>query len=63
MANPCEFCELLTINPEDEYGQFVCDNCEQNKAEAAWERQCEDFHGGAGPLPLIEQQRQALKFK
>ena len=27
----CEFCELLTINSEDEYGQFVCDNCEQNR--------------------------------
>lgn len=42
---------------------FRCDDCEQNKAEAAYERQCEDFHGGSGPLPLIEQQRQSLRFE
>lgn len=62
-VNACERCEHPTHNAENEYGEFICDNCEQNAAEAAYERFCEDFHGGGGPLPLIEQQRQALKFK
>jgi ribosomal protein L37AE/L43A len=59
----CRDCDNDTVNPMNEYGEFVCDDCVQNEAEAAYERQCEAFHGGGGPLPLIEQQRQALKFK
>jgi hypothetical protein len=61
--HPCEFCELLTNNEEDEYGQFVCDDCEQNKAELAWERHCENLHGGGGAPPLGEQLIQARKLK
>lgn len=62
----CSDCgEMVSAKTYDgiEDDDFRCDDCEQNAAEAAYERQCEDFHGGAGPLPLIEQQRQALKFK
>lgn len=62
-ANLCDRCDAPTSNAEDEYGEFVCDDCLDNECERAYERQCEDFHGGAEPLPLIEQQRQALKFK
>lgn len=63
MPARCTSCDNTTLNPENEYGEFVCDGCEQNAAEAAYERQCEDFHGGGGPLPLREQQIQALKLK
>jgi hypothetical protein len=65
MFNPhrCDNCDGSTLNPEDEYGEFICDDCIQSAAERDYERRCEAFHGGDGPLPLIEQQRQALKFK
>lgn len=63
MINPCDKCEQPTTADENEYGEFICDDCGQKAAEAAYERLCEDFHGGGGPLQLIEQQRQALKLK
>lgn len=59
-ANLCDCCDTPTANPEDDYGEFVCDNCLDNRAEHAWERHCTDYEG---PLPLIEQQRQAMKLK
>ena len=30
-----------------------------NQDERAWERQCERFYGGGGPLPLRQQQIEA----
>jgi hypothetical protein len=60
-ANLCDKCDAPTANPENDYGEFVCDTCEDNAAERAWERHCTDYDSGL--LPLIEQQRQALKFK
>jgi hypothetical protein len=43
---------------ENEYGEFICDDCEQNKAEAAYERFCEDFHdGGATQFKTLQQQQ------
>ncbi len=41
LIDPEEFLEL------EEFGnEVLCSNCEQNAAEAAWERHCEDFHDG-----------------
>ena len=59
----CDTCDSVKDVSENEYSEFVCESCEQNATERAWERHCEAFHGGGGPLPLIEQQRQALKLK
>ncbi|HEX7893597.1 MAG TPA: hypothetical protein VF447_05340 [Terriglobales bacterium] len=56
MPAPCERCNWVTNNPENEYGEFICDDCEQNAAEAAWERFCGDFYGGSDPLTIREKQ-------
>jgi len=56
-------CDAPTDNPENDYGEVICSDCEQNAAEAAWERHCEAFYCGDGPLPLLQQQINALKFK
>lgn len=62
----CEKCGCK-LNGEAAYVEATdevwCHSCADNAAEAAYERYCEDFHGGGGPLPLLEQQRQAMKFK
>lgn len=63
MPAPCERCSWVTTNPENEYGEFICDDCEQNAAEAAWERYCENFYGGSDPLTIREQQIEARRFK
>lgn len=65
MSNPCDRCDCPTDAPENEYGEHVCDDCEQNRAEAAYERLCEDFHDGGSTQfqTLREQQIEALKFK
>jgi hypothetical protein len=55
---PCERCDCATTNPENEYGEFICDDCEQNAAERAYERMCEDFHdGGSTSWPDAERKR------
>lgn len=61
----CERCDCSTSNPENDYGEFICDNCEQNAAEAAYERHCEDFHDGGCTrfISLAQQQAEARKFK
>ncbi len=63
--NICERCDCATTNPENEYGEFICDNCEQNAAEAAYERHCEDFHddGCTRFNSLRDQQIEAQKLK
>jgi hypothetical protein len=54
----CERCDCGTPNAENEYGEFICDNCEQNAAEAAYERHCEDFHdGGCTRFNSLQQQQ------
>lgn len=56
--NDCVRCGHETINPENDYGEFVCDSCEDNAAEAAWERHCEDFHdGGSAQFKTLQQQQ------
>jgi len=62
-ANLCDRCDAPTANRENDYGEFICDDCEQNAAERAWDRHCESFYGGDGPLPLREQLIQARRLK
>ncbi|KRQ11895.1 hypothetical protein AOQ73_05670 [Bradyrhizobium pachyrhizi] len=59
----CDACNAPTTEPENEYGEFICKDCAQDRAEAAWERHCDALHGGGGPLPLREQQIAALRLK
>lgn len=61
----CKRCDSRTSNPENEYGEFICDNCAQNAAEAAYERHCEDFHDGGCTRfnSPRDQQIEALKLK
>jgi Histidine kinase len=49
MTKKCDRCDHLVpkYTVEDAYGEFVCDSCDQNEAEAAYERYCEAFHDGA----------------
>ena len=63
--NDCTGCGDPTITPEDDYGEFVCDNCSQNRAEAAWERHQESYHDGGSTTfrSLRDQQIEALKLK
>jgi ribosomal protein L37AE/L43A len=61
----CDKCGELTGAPENEYGEYICDDCEQNAAEAAYERHCEDFHDGGATqfISLQEQQAAARRLK
>ena len=52
--NICGYCDYLTSNPEDDFGEFICDNCQQNREEAAYERYCEDFHDGGARQSAIQ---------
>lgn len=54
--NLCEKCDAAPIVDDD---SRLCANCLSNAAEAAYERQCEAFHDGGGPLTLNEQHRAA----
>jgi len=64
-AARCDKCQALTTNPENDYGEFICEDCEQNAAEAAWERFCADFHDGGSTSfnSLQQQQIEARKLK
>lgn len=61
----CEVCDSTTGVSENEYGEDICDNCLQNRAEAAYERQCEAFHDGGSTQfkSLRDQQIEAQKLK
>lgn len=52
---------------EEAAGEILCDNCEQNAAETAYERMCEDLHDGGSTAPWPDRQRmldeQARKLK
>lgn len=63
--NHCDICNQPTDNTEDAFGEYVCDDCLQNRAEAAWERHCEAFHDGGSSWPrsLQEQQIEARRLK
>lgn len=51
----CDACDAPTANKD----------CEQNRAEAAWERHCEDFHDGGCTRfnSLLDQQAAARRLK
>jgi len=64
----CERCECFMSASkvsENEYGEFICEDCEQNAAEAAYERFCEDFHDGGNTSfkSLQQQQIEARRLK
>ncbi len=63
--NTCDKCNRWTPNPENDYGEYVCAECVQNAAEAAWERHCESFHDGGSTQwrSLQDQQIEARKLK
>jgi hypothetical protein len=63
MMERCDKCGELTGAPENEYGEFICEDCEQSAAERAWERFCENFHGGSDPLTIREKQIAAWRIK
>jgi hypothetical protein len=48
-ANHCERCDTPTANPENDYGEFVCDSCLENEAERAWDRHNESLMSGDTP--------------
>lgn len=62
---PCLHCQRDTSNLPNDDSEIVCDDCEQNAAEAAYGRYCEAFHdGGALQFRSLEQQRaEARRFK
>jgi hypothetical protein len=54
----CDECNHPAHMAENEYGEFICEDCLQNKAEADYERYCEDFHdGGCTSFNSLEQQQ------
>lgn len=57
----CEKCDSATTNVEDEYGEIFCSNCQQNAAESAYERLCEDFHDGDSTAPWPENERKRME--
>jgi hypothetical protein len=61
----CDQCDGDTFNAENEYGEHICEDCQQNAAEAAWERHCEDFHDGGCTrfISLEQQQADARRLK
>lgn len=65
LMNPCEKCNAATRNEQNEFAEYICDGCNQNAAEAAYERHCEAYHdGGATQFrSLRDQQIEAQKLK
>ena len=67
MIKKCDRCDHLVpdYTVEDAYGELVCDSCDQNEAEAAYERHCEAYHDGGSTqfISLREQQIAARKLK
>jgi hypothetical protein len=62
----CDQCNgTTTTNPENDYGEHVCDSCLDNAAERAYERHCEAFHDGGDTsfISLTDRQAEARKFK
>jgi hypothetical protein len=64
----CEQCEQFVQSAkvsENEYGEFICEDCEQNAAERAYERFCGAFHDGGDTSfkSLQQQQIEARRLK
>jgi hypothetical protein len=49
----------------NDYGEFICESCVNNEAEAAYERLMESYHdgGATGWKTLQQQQIEAMRFK
>jgi len=65
-GNLCDKCNCsCSIREENEFGEIICDDCEQNAAEAAWERFCEAFHDGGDTsfLSIRDRQIEARRLK
>lgn len=45
---------LMTLATEDVHGDPLCRDCYDGRAEAAYDRSCEDFYGGSGPVTDAE---------
>lgn len=57
----CERCQKPGISDRD--GEWLCENCQANADEAAYDRQQESLMEGGGPPTLREQQLAAYKIK
>lgn len=67
MKRKCDHCEVAIeendLIYERDLDEYWCDNCLDNRAEAAWERHNESLmENGPGPT-LLEQQIEARKLK
>lgn len=52
------------IRPGQQYGAWedpMCEDCRTDAEEAAYERHCEDYYGGSGPVTIQEQYDAAVK--
>lgn len=60
----CERCGCTAPDAADD-GDSLCGDCASDRAEAAYERHCEDFHdgGSTGWVSLLDQQIIAQRFK
>lgn len=56
-AARCERCNAKGSHDENEYGEFICDDCEQNAAERAWDRQFE------GEPPITDRERHVAAWQ
>ena len=65
MTHPCQKCNCPCDSPEDEYGEFICQECINNAAEAAHERHMAAFHDGGAIAwkTLLQQEQEARKLK
>lgn len=61
----CEHCRARTeLHYVEEYDEYWCENCLQDRAENAYERLIEDFHDGGSNWPdLRRDQEFARKLK
>src|SRR6185437_13135998 len=49
----CDQCgSFKNVSEENAFGELICESCEENANERAYERQMGGYYGGDGPLPL-----------
>ncbi len=60
----CDGCQREKPCAMQDSGEFLCEDCVQNQAEAAYERSLSEcFRGGEYAAHLAEQQAQARRLK
>lgn len=52
-----------TLATRERWGQLICENCDQNANEAAYESMLSDFYGGSGPVTVNEFCARAAAWK